>query len=73
MMLRYVGPPAGRGVPPLPEGWPAQDHEEPDPDVAGRKLASGLYQPAGSTPPENETAEVLPVEEPPRPRRRKEE
>lgn len=29
---------------PLPEGWPAADHEEGDPAVAAAKVASGLYE-----------------------------
>lgn len=38
--LTYVGPdPAVNGVVPLPEGWPAMDHDEPDSDIAAAKLA----------------------------------
>ncbi|GIW18739.1 MAG: hypothetical protein KatS3mg064_1896 [Tepidiforma sp.] len=44
MLLRYLGPdPAIDAALPLPEGWPAADHDEPDPGLAARKLASGLY------------------------------
>lgn len=43
MKLRYTGG-AAVGVPvPLPEGWPAADHEEPDRQVAARKISSGYY------------------------------
>jgi len=31
-------------VVPLPEGWPAQDQDEPDPDLAAEKVASGSYK-----------------------------
>ena len=42
--LKYTGPtPAEVGVVPLPEGWPAFDHEEPDEDVRNEKVASGVY------------------------------
>lgn len=42
--LRYVGPdPATTGVVPLPEGWPAADHDEPNPDRYAAKVASGMY------------------------------
>ncbi|MCX7619026.1 hypothetical protein [Tepidiforma sp.] len=44
MRLRYLGPdPAIDAALPLPEGWPAADHDEPDPAAAAAKLASGLY------------------------------
>lgn len=43
--LEYVGPdPAVVGIVPLPEGWPALDHEEPDAAVAAEKVASGNYR-----------------------------
>jgi len=38
--LRYIGPdPAVTGQVPLPEGWPALDHDEPDEELAAEKLA----------------------------------
>lgn len=40
--LKYVGPEA-RGFVPLPEGWPAADHDEPDEAVRAEKLASQMY------------------------------
>lgn len=44
--LRYTGPdPAAVGVVPLPEGWPAFDHDEPDAALRAEKLASGAYAP----------------------------
>lgn len=43
--LRYVGPAPGPDrTLPLPEGWPAADHDEPDPVVAEAKVQSGLYK-----------------------------
>lgn len=47
--LRYVGPEPD-GFVPLPEGWPAADHEEGDERVRAEKLASGHYE-TGSTRP----------------------
>lgn len=45
MELIYVGPsPAEIGVVPLPEGWPAADHTEPDRALARAKLQSGFYK-----------------------------
>lgn len=45
MKLIYIGPdPATVGVVPLPEGWPAESHEETEETVAAAKLASGMYQ-----------------------------
>lgn len=42
--LRYTGPdPASSGVVPLPEGWPAAEHDEPDDTRRAEKLASGMY------------------------------
>lgn len=44
-LLRYVGPePHEVGVVPLPEGWPAADHEEPDAAKRAEKLAHRQYQ-----------------------------
>lgn len=45
MRLSYCGPdiPAGSAIP-LPEGWPAADHDEPDAAVAEAKVASGNYR-----------------------------
>ena len=42
--LRYTGPaiPPGTAVP-LPEGWPAASHSEPDAALAAEKIASGNY------------------------------
>lgn len=43
--LTYVGPdPAVVGVVPLPEGWPAADHEELNEALAAEKVASGYYK-----------------------------
>lgn len=45
--LQYVGPaPAGVGLVPLPEGWPAADHFENDERLLKEKLASGMYREA---------------------------
>lgn len=38
MKLYYIGPPP-QGVVPLPEGWCACDHDEPDAEIAKEKLA----------------------------------
>ena len=44
MRLKYTGPdPQVLGVVPLPEGWPAADHDEPDAELAQEKIASGNY------------------------------
>ena len=46
MKLIYTGPPpdpAG-GALPLPEGWTAQDHDEPDTATASAKVESGLFK-----------------------------
>lgn len=45
MELRYVGPrrKAGSAIP-LPEGWPAADHVEPDAARAEAKVRSGRYR-----------------------------
>lgn len=45
--LRYVGPSHEAGVLPLPEGWPAADHEEQDDRVRAEKLGSGHYETQG--------------------------
>ena len=50
--LHYIGPAPVLGVVPLPEGWPALDHEEPDADLRAKKLSSGLYETAVSAAPE---------------------
>lgn len=43
--LTYIGPdPAVVGVVPLPEGWPAANHDESRPEVLAEKLASGRYR-----------------------------
>lgn len=58
-LLRYVGPaPAEVGIVPLPEGWPAADHSEPDLALLAEKLASGMYESQAS-----ETALPAPTEE----------
>lgn len=45
MELIYVGPsPAEAGLVPLPEGWPAAEHDEPDRDRGRAKLESGFYK-----------------------------
>ncbi len=48
MRLQYTGgdAPADTALP-LPEGWPAADHDEPDELVAAAKVASGAYRGAG--------------------------
>lgn len=48
--LSYIGPVIrpGEGVP-LPEGWPAIDHEEASEEVATAKLASGMYRTGAPT------------------------
>lgn len=48
MQLKYIGPdPEALGMAgsalPLPEGWTAEDGDEPDAEVAAAKVASGLY------------------------------
>lgn len=40
--MRYAGP-EPNGLVPLPEGWPAADHDEQDEAVRAEKLASGMY------------------------------
>ena len=49
--LRYTGPAIvpGEGVP-LPQGWPAEDHSEPDAKLRAEKIASGFYALAGGEP-----------------------
>lgn len=46
------------GVVPLPEGWPAFNHDEPDEAAAAEKVASGSYRfekpPRTKTPPAGE-------------------
>ncbi|PKN81532.1 MAG: hypothetical protein CVU47_06350 [Chloroflexi bacterium HGW-Chloroflexi-9] len=43
--LTYTGPdPAAVGIVPLPEGWPALDHDEADEQLAAEKVASGKYR-----------------------------
>lgn len=44
MQLKYIGPQAKGGVLPLPEGWLAGDHDEPDEALAAEKVKSGNYQ-----------------------------
>lgn len=45
MELTYIGPnPGVIGVVPLPEGWPAANHDEPDPLVAAVKLTTEMYR-----------------------------
>jgi hypothetical protein len=46
MRLTYTGPSGPDTTLPLPEGWVAADHDEPDEAVAAAKLASGLYREA---------------------------
>lgn len=49
MRLHYTGGGADPDTAlPLPEGWPAADHDEPDAAVAAAKAASGLYRGAGA-------------------------
>ncbi len=55
VQLRYIGEdPEAVGVVPLPEGWPATDHEEPEPARRAEKLASGKYIVAPATTSEEE-------------------
>ena len=46
MRLKYIGvsPAANGGTVPLPEGWPAADHDEDNETVATAKVASGNYE-----------------------------
>ena len=46
MQLAYTGPnpEAVIGALPLPEGWEAANHDEPDAAVAAAKVASGFYR-----------------------------
>lgn len=46
--LHYIGPAPVLGIVPLPEGWPASDHEETDDEVRAKKLSSGFYETAVS-------------------------
>jgi len=46
MRLIYTGPSGPDTTLPLPEGWVAADHDEPDETAAEAKLASGLYREA---------------------------
>lgn len=56
--LFYVGPsPDEAGGVPLPEGWPAEDHEEPDNVARSEKLASGFYDVKLATGPASEAKE----------------
>lgn len=41
--LLWTGQVTSDGAVPAPEGWPAEDHDEPDAASAAMKLASGLY------------------------------
>lgn len=50
MRLIYTGETIDQaGVVPLPEGWPAADHDEPDRAIAAAKLTSGVYREPEST------------------------
>lgn len=44
--LRYIG--QGAAAQHWVAGWPAEDHDEPDQEVAVQKVASGLYDVVGS-------------------------
>ena len=45
MKLIYIGPSVEEaGLVPLPEGWPAADHDEADESLAAEKVASGKYR-----------------------------
>lgn len=44
MELVYIGGHPGMGAIPLPQGWPAANHDEPDADVAAEKVATGMYR-----------------------------
>ncbi len=47
MQLKYIGKTIDEvGIVPLPEGWAAEDHDEPDPAIAKAKIAAGNYQKA---------------------------
>lgn len=50
MQLVYIGPDPGTGAIPLPEGWPAEDHDEPNGETAAAKVASGMYANLVETP-----------------------
>lgn len=48
MKLVFVGErPTDGSALALPEGWPAEDHEEPDAATAKAKVASKLYKREG--------------------------
>jgi len=57
-LLNYIGPDpsALTGALPLPEGWPAYEHEEADATIAAAKVASGNYEVAKPAKP-NKTAD----------------
>jgi hypothetical protein len=42
--LRYIAETPHGAALPLPEGWPAADHDEPDREAADAKVASGAYR-----------------------------
>jgi hypothetical protein len=42
--LIYVGTRIPGSAVPLPEGWPAADHDEEDPDLVDAKLRSEEYR-----------------------------
>jgi hypothetical protein len=51
MRLTYTGPrPSEGSALPLPEGWPAFDHDEPDEARAREKVASGSYSAPAAKP-----------------------
>lgn len=55
VQLKYIGKTLEEvGVVPLPEGWPAADHDEKDPAVLKAKLASGNYEREGPAPKEKD-------------------
>lgn len=57
MKLEYTGPrPLDGSALPLPEGWIADEHTEPDRKVAQEKLDSGMYKRAEPEKPEKTAA-----------------
>lgn len=55
MKLRYIGKTIDQvGVVPLPEGWPAEDHDELDAEVGKAKVRFGAYEKVGKDAEEKE-------------------
>ena len=67
MKLAYIGPPVVNGIVPLPEGYPAATHYEPDETRGEEKLASGFYRewvegdPSALDPADNDRSDAAPA------------